>query len=273
MLVLAGVFGAMIGSFLNVVIHRLPKGENLAWPGSHCPKCGHDIRWFENLPIVSWLALRGRCRGCRQPISIRYPLVEALTAGLAVLVAWRFLAAPPEPQWPLFFAALVFTFALVPVTFIDFELRIIPDRITKPGMMLAPLISILVPGLHQTHWFPKIAPGAAALLLSALGMLAGAGAIWGMGALGKALFKKDAMGFGDVKLMGLAGGFLGPVGVLLAILLGCVSGAVAGILSWIITRDNYIPFGPFLSLGSLVMLLFRHDVVHFITVVYPSWFR
>jgi leader peptidase (prepilin peptidase)/N-methyltransferase len=272
-LILAGVFGSMLGSFLNVVIYRLPRRENLAWPGSHCPACGEPIRWFDNLPILSWLLLRGKCRSCRQGIRLRYPLVEALMAALAVLVAWRFLSEDGARDWARFAAALALTASLVAVTFIDAEHRIIPDRITKPGMIVAPLFSLVAPGLHQVHWIPDVAPPAAALLLSLAGILTGAGSIWLMGAAGRVLFKKEAMGLGDVKFMGMVGGFVGPVGVLLAVLLGCVVGSVAGILLWVLTRSHYIPFGPFLSLGTLTVLLFREDVVHFLTVTYPSLFR
>lgn len=272
-LVLTGIFGAMLGSFLNVVIHRLPEGENLAWPGSHCPKCGAAIRFYDNVPVLSWLALRGRCRACRAGISVRYPLVEALTAGLAVLVAWRFLTGPGGRDWARFAAALALTAALVAVTFIDLQHRIIPDRITKPGMVAAPILCLLAPALQQVQWIPEVPAAAAALLLSLLGMVVGAGSIWLMGVIGQAVFKKEAMGFGDVKFMGMVGGFLGPVGVLLAVLLACIAGSVIGILSWLITRDHYIPFGPFLSLGALGVLFFRPEVVHFITYTYPNLFR
>jgi leader peptidase (prepilin peptidase)/N-methyltransferase len=273
-LVIAGVFGAMIGSFLNVVICRLPERKSLVWPGSACPKCGGKIRALDNIPIFSWLILGGKCRSCKAPISIQYPVVEALTAGLAVLVAWRFVTAPPAPDWAHFAAAAALVLALVPVTFIDMKLTIIPDLITKPGMVVGPIFSIVAPGLHRTEWLTAegLTEPVAALLLSLLGILAGAGAIYGMGALGRLLFKKEAMGFGDVKLMGMCGAFIGPVGVLFAILIGCVLGSVGGILTKIITRSSYIPFGPFLSAGSIVVLLWYAEVWEFITVTYPGMF-
>ncbi|MEN8149856.1 MAG: prepilin peptidase [Planctomycetota bacterium] len=273
-LVCAGLFGAMFGSFLNVVILRLPEKKSLVWPGSACPKCGAKIRAVDNVPILSWLILGGKCRDCRAPISIQYPIVEALTAALTVATAWRFLLQPAAPDWAHFAVAEVLILALVPVTFIDLSLTIIPDRITKPGMVVAPVLSLVAPGLHRTEWLTGegLSEPMAALLLSLLGMLAGAGAIWGMGVLGKALFRKDAMGFGDVNLMGMAGGFVGPVGVLLAILIGCVAGSVAGILTFLVTRSRYIPFGPFLSVGTVVVLFFHDEVWHFITVTYPGMF-
>jgi len=277
-LVCAGLFGAMLGSFLNVVILRLPEKKSLVWPGSSCPKCGAKIRAFDNVPIFSWLLLGGKCRDCKVPISIQYPIVEALTSALTLATAWWFVVEPArqglEVDWAHFAAAEVLILALVPVTFIDLRLTIIPDRITKPGMVVAPIFSLMAPGLHRTEWLTGegLSEPMAALLLSLLGMLAGAGAIWGMGVLGKALFRKDAMGFGDVKLMGMAGGFVGPVGVLLAILIGCVAGSVGGILAFVITRSRYIPFGPFLSVGTVGVLFFYDDVWHFITVTYPGMF-
>jgi leader peptidase (prepilin peptidase)/N-methyltransferase len=273
-LVCAGLFGAMFGSFLNVVILRLPEKKSLVWPGSSCPKCGAKIRSFDNVPILSWLILGGRCRDCRAPISVQYPIVEALTAALTLATAWRFLLAPAQPDWARFAAAELLVLALVPVTFIDLRLTIIPDRITKPGMVAGPLLSLAAPALHRTEWLTGegLSAPVAALLLSLLGMAAGAGSIWGMGVLGTALFRKDAMGFGDVKLMGMAGAFVGPVGVLLAILIGCVIGSVGGILAWLVTRSRYIPFGPFLSAGTVIVLFFYDEVWHFITVTYPGMF-
>jgi len=274
-LVVAGVFGSMFGSFLNVVIYRLPERKSLVWPGSSCPACGAKIRAFDNVPILSWLLLRGKCRDCKAPISLQYPVVEALTAALTVAVAWRFLVGPGGSDWARFVAAEALVLALVPVTFIDLRLTIIPDLITKPGMVLGPVFSMIAPGLHRTEWLVEqgVNTPVAALIMSLLGMVVGAGAIWGMGVLGRLVFKKEAMGFGDVKLMGMAGAFTGPVGVLLSILIGCVIGSVGGILAWVITRSRYIPFGPFLSAGTVVVLLFYDDVWEFITVTYPGLFR
>ena len=191
--------------------------------------------------------------------------MEALTAGLVVALAARYLTGD-QREWGRFFVSVVFLAALIPVTFIDLKLRIIPDRITKPGMVLAPICSVLVPDMHQLSLLTGVAPRPAALILSLLGMLVGAGSIWLMGAAGKAVFKKDAMGFGDVKLMGMLGGFLGPVGVLMAILLACVVGAVVGVLGWVVTRSHYIPFGPFLSLGAVAVHFYRPELIQFFTV-------
>ncbi len=270
-LVLAGVFGSMLGSFLNVVIHRLPRRESIVWPGSHCPACGTSIPWYLNLPLVSYAVLRGRCAACGARISPRYVLVEALAAALAVGVADRFLLAEGGLAWGPFAAAMTLAAALVPVTFIDLEHRIIPDAITKPGMVAALLLSLLAPDLHQLSLLPGLGRTAAALLLSLAGMGVGAGVIWGMGGLGKMVFRKEAMGLGDVKFMGMVGGFTGPVGVLLVLLVACVAGALAGITYRLLTGKSYIPFGPFLSLGTLAVLFFRPEIIRFLTVTYPSW--
>jgi leader peptidase (prepilin peptidase)/N-methyltransferase len=275
-LVLAGVFGAMIGSFLNVVIHRLPEHESLVRPGSHCPACRAPVRWYDNLPILSWLILRGRCRDCRAPISPRYLLVEALTAALTLLVAVRWEGVGGSWSLSHCVAALVLVYPLVPVTFIDLKLKIIPDRITKPGMAVAVLVSLLVPDLHAPHIFSLTAmrnPHVASFLASLCGVLVGAGSIWFMGVAGKALFKKESMGFGDVKFMGMVGGFLGPVGVLLVVLIACLVGSVVGGLSWLLTKDHYLAFGPFLALGALLVLFYRPEILHFVTVTYPGYFQ
>ena len=292
-LILSGVVGAMFGSFLNVVIHRLPKRESLITPGSHCPHCETPISWYDNLPVLSWLILRGKCRHCQAGISPRYLGVELLTAGLTVLVAWIFLTSPAEPRWGMSLACVFLTYVLIPVTFIDLHGWIIPDRITKPGMALAPIISLMVPQLHAASplvgAFSQLGdkPGVVALLISLAGMAAGAGAILFMRVLGQILFRKEAMGLGDLKLMGMVGGFIGPVGVLMAILIGCVLGSVVGLPPYLAARirnrrskgdaeavetSSYIPFGPFLSAGALLVLLWRPAIVHFFTVTYPGLF-
>jgi leader peptidase (prepilin peptidase)/N-methyltransferase len=203
--------------------------------------------------------------------------VEALTAALFVFLAYRLVVAPGrlgDPDaWALLVVSAAFVSALVASSFIDLEHRIIPDRITKPGMVLAPLASLVAPELHQVRWLSEISPRPAALLLSLAGIAAGAGSIWFMGFLGKAIFRKEAMGLGDVKFMGLVGGVLGPLGVLLAILLACIVGSVIGGLRLLVTRKHYIPFGPYLSLGSVLVLFFRPEILHFVQHDYPRFVR
>jgi leader peptidase (prepilin peptidase) / N-methyltransferase len=238
--VLAGVLGALIGSFLNVVIHRLPLGESLAHPPSHCPNCGAPVKPYDNVPVVSWLLLRGRCRSCRAPISVRYPLVEALTAVLAALIPIRYGA--DSDVW----LGFAFLLVLIPVTFIDLDHRIIPNKITLPGAIVA---IVLVAVFQSDDLVEHLIAGVAAfmfLFIAALAYPAG-------------------MGMGDVKLAGVMGLFLGrSVGP--AMLAGLLAGTVVGIA--VIARKGAkegrktaIPFGPFLAFGGLVGLFAGDEIV------------
>jgi leader peptidase (prepilin peptidase)/N-methyltransferase len=236
---LAPIFGAIFGSFLNVVIWRLPRGENLATPPSHCPGCGAAVRPFDNVPVLSWLLLRGRCRDCHASISARYPLVEALTAVLMALVP---LVLGTGPEVWLGFALVLL---LVPITFIDLDHRIIPNKLTGPGAVLAvALVAALQPGELVEHLVAGVA--AAMFLLVAL------------------LAYPGGMGMGDVKLAGVLGLFLGrAVGpaMLVALVAGTVVGAVVMAAKGVKAgRKTAIPFGPFLALGGLVGL-FAGDAI------------
>lgn len=242
-----GLVGACIGSFLNVVIWRLPRGENLSHPGSHCPRCNQAIRWRDNLPIVSWLLLRARCRGCRAPISARYPGVEALTAALFVLAALRY----GPTNWPHTGAVAALLAALVAITFIDIDHRIIPDAITKPGMVLA-LVLAMIPavGLHPPEWIAGFKPGLSGLLRAGAGILAGLLVIYGVRLLGNLIFKKEAMGLGDAKLLGLVGGFTGPLGALYSLTLACIGGVFVHGGVVLVTRRRPKPCGMTLGEGA-----------------------
>jgi leader peptidase (prepilin peptidase)/N-methyltransferase len=223
-LVIAGCFGLVVGSFLNVVIWRLPRGESIVTPGSHCPGCDQPIRWFDNLPVLSWLLLRGRCRRCKTAIALRYPLVEALTGVLFVLAAAR---------WPGELATIIVVCAglaaLVAISFIDWDHKIIPDRITKPGIVVAVGVAPLTV-LHPPDWVDGLGPVPSAWLHAAAGAAAGALVIFVIRVLGSLAFRKEAMGLGDVKLLAFIGAFTGPIQVLYALVLACVGGAVVGIL-------------------------------------------
>ncbi|GIW71300.1 MAG: hypothetical protein KatS3mg102_0842 [Planctomycetota bacterium] len=290
--VAALALGACCGSFLNVVIHRLPRAEEGLGLGrprrSFCPRCRASIAWYDNLPLLSYLVLGGRCRSCRGTIPLRYFLVEAASAGLFVLVAYRTLILPPSPQWELALAQAALLAAMVAVAGIDLEHLIIPDRIDKPGMVLAPLVSCAVPALHAGHGdLQTLAAGLAALglgdgsaalegsrlgaaLASLLGIAFGAGLVGLIRWLGTLAFRKEAMGLGDVKYMGMLGGYLGWKGVLLALGVAVLSGALVGIAMKLLTREPYVPFGPFLSLGGAAALLFHHELVWALFVGYPS---
>jgi leader peptidase (prepilin peptidase) / N-methyltransferase len=235
---LATALGLIVGSFLNVVIYRLPRRESLSWPGSHCPQCGHPIRWYDNVPVVSWLLLRRRCRDCGEPIPWRYPLVELLT-GVAFLAA--FLVYGPE--WRTVQVA-VFLAALIAVSFIDLDHRIIPDRIVLPGAAVGLLTSIL---LDPSDWWVYCVAA-----LGAAGFLLVIGLIWPGG-----------MGFGDVKLALMMGAFLGG-GVIVALFLGFLAGGLSGVLLLATgkkKRRDKIPFGPFLSLGGAVTALWGSSIL------------
>jgi leader peptidase (prepilin peptidase)/N-methyltransferase len=237
---LAGGLGLLIGSFLNVVAYRLPRGESLAVPASHCPSCETPIKPYDNVPVLSWLMLRGRCRSCRSPIPWRYPLVElgtALLMALAVLVA-----GADQDAW----LGLAFVLLLVPVTVIDIDYRIIPNRLMIAGAVAAPAI------LALTH--PEQLPEHAIAAVAAGGFL-----------LLAAIARPGGMGMGDVKLAFVMGLFLGrEVGF--ALLVALVAGSVLG--AAIIARKGAaegrktaIPFGPFLALGGVVALLAGDPVV------------
>lgn len=275
----ACLLGAFVGSFLNVCIYRLPR-ENLhifrpAW--SRCTFCLTTIRWYDNIPVVSWLLLGAKCRDCKAPIGAIYPLVELLTSALFGLSAWLAIHEHPELAEPWQRAALFAVQAfllgsLLVSTFIDLELRIIPDELTYMGMILAPIAGVAFPFLHQLpgpgtvggaillkypalHSFLLANPHMQGLLQALLGMIAGGGSLWAVGFLGKVAFRKEAMGFGDVKYMAFLGGFLGATAILVTFVIAAIVGAVFGILAFLVTRDRTMAFGPYLSLGALVMTL------------------
>ncbi|HEX5224038.1 MAG TPA: prepilin peptidase [Solirubrobacteraceae bacterium] len=236
----AGVAGAIVGSFLNVVIYRLPRRESLVMPGSHCPACQAPVRPYDNVPIISWLLLRGRCRSCRATISPRYPLVEALTAALCVGAV---LAHDTAVGVVL---SLLTILVVVPVALIDLEHRIIPNRITLPGAVLALGLGLaLDPGGEPTRLIAGAAAGGF-LLLAALAYPGG-------------------MGMGDVKLAGLLGLTLGKA-VAPALLIALLSGTLVGIAVMARTgaregRKTAIPFGPFLALGAVVAAFAGNQLV------------
>lgn len=231
----------MVGSFLNVVSHRLPRGESLVHPGSHCPHCSTAIKPYDNIPVLGWLLLRGRCRACGQPISVRYPLVEALTAVLAVAVVLT-KASPRDVVLGLLLVGI-----LVPIALIDLERRIIPNKITLPAAIAAVVIGV---ALHPAGVSEQLIAGAAAAGFLLVFVLA----------------YPRGMGMGDVKLAGVLGLFLGrsvAVALLAAVLAGAILGAIVmarvGVKQG---RKTAVPFGPFLAFGGLVGLYAGPAIVH-----------
>jgi leader peptidase (prepilin peptidase)/N-methyltransferase len=242
---LAAITGAAIGSFLNVVIYRLPHGFHLGLPSrSACPKCKRRLRWYENIPILSYLVLRGRCAGCSSLVSLRYPLVEVLTALLFVAVYKYFgISLSTLYYW-------VFVAALLAITFIDLDHRIIPDAISLPLAALGVAGSFLIPQLG--------------ILSSVLGVLLGGGLFWFMGWAYEKATGREGLGFGDVKMLAMIGAFLGPKGTIGTILISSVSGSIVGLVLMIAHKKNLklaIPYGPFLALGALIYLFWGDDLV------------
>lgn len=280
MLAGSAALGAIIGSFLNVVIHRLPRGESIVFPNSRCPSCDTAIRPYDNVPVLSYLLLRGRCRACGAAISARYPAVEALTALLFAAVFLHAALRPALPFGPVFFASLLFDFvfvaALVALIFIDAEHMLLPNAITYPGMVFAVVARLALPYLVGPHAFedlPSLMNGpfsswpawAASLAGAVLGALAGGGSLWLMGWLWERLRGVEAMGLGDVKMMLMVGAYLGWPLTVLTIFLGVVTGSLAGV-SLMLKRGErdmqmLLPFGIFLGVGALVSLLFGGAIV------------
>lgn len=229
--VVAGLFGLAVGSFLNVCSLRWPREESVIAPRSRCPECGTPIRWYDNVPLVGWILLKGRCRTCGARISIQYPLVE-LGTGLVWAGMFLHWGVSGEALRGAAFLTLLFGIALS-----DARFYIIPDEFTLGGGML---------GLALAFF-----PGGVGIVEAAGGALAGFGVLWGIGALGRRIFKKEAMGGGDIKMMAMVGAFLGPAGVLLTIFLGSFLGAVIfGPVSW--KTGKLVPFGIFLAAGAAV---------------------
>ncbi len=279
-LVVAAVFGAIIGSFLNALIYRLPlRHERKFGKRSVCPYCGASIPAYLNIPILAWLWLRGKAACCGAKIHWRYPLVEAITAVMFFVLA----KYPPSGigltvdtiSFDTLMPSLLhgfFVANLIACTFIDFDHRILPNPLTYSLMIVGILGAWLVPGLAGE--LPRgVDPSVGSLMISALGFGVGWGVTWGVRVLSSSVFRKEAMGFGDVKLMGGVGAFLGWDGALLTFFLGCVSGAVFGVVSKIVTKDSEIAFGPFLVLGALFTLFWRAPIVEFLTVTWPEWQR
>ncbi len=242
-LVVAGLFGLITGSFLNVVIYRLPRGKSVVWPASACGGCGRELRWFENVPIVSWVVLGAKCARCRSPISVQYPLVEATTAVLFVLVTWL------TPAGPLLAARLIFVCGLVVLFGIDLEHQILPNSITLPGIVAGLIFSLAGP------------PGPRD---AALGVLLGGGLLYATAAGYYLWRREEGLGMGDVKMLAMIGAFLGWQAVLLTLVLASLSGAVIGMAMMALQRGTMkyaLPFGTFLALGALVAMLAGQPIV------------
>jgi leader peptidase (prepilin peptidase)/N-methyltransferase len=289
----AALYGLMVGSFQNAAIYPLPReGLSLGNPKrSLCPGCGRQVRARENIPVLSWILLRGRCAGCGWRIPWRYPFVELLTAGLFVFAAWW---APRQGgSWDLILVWWLVLAGIVVATFVDFDFFEIPDEVSIGGMVVGPIASLLVPDLHAATWLAvRLSEGDGvdrfgALIGSLAGMAAGGGVLYAIGALGSKAFGRDAMGFGDVKLLAAGGAFVGPGGALAALLLGAFVASFFGLGNMVrfacLSRRRararggskplgrslsvgriaarYLPFGPYLGMGIGIVLVDWNPVV------------
>jgi leader peptidase (prepilin peptidase)/N-methyltransferase len=242
--------GLAIGSFLNVVIHRLPRRESLVSPGSRCPSCGYALGAADNVPVLSWVLLGGRCRKCRTRISVRYPVIELATA--AVFIAHYYVFG-----WtPLLAVRLVFASSLVALFAIDLEHHLLPDAITLPGIVAGLLASLFLP------------PGFRDALI---GILAGGGVLW---LIGEAYFRyagEEGMGGGDVKMLAMIGAFLGWKLVIVTLVFSSIAGAVIGLAVIAVRRGGMkyaLPYGTFLSVAALVASLYGEQIVRWYTGLY-----
>jgi leader peptidase (prepilin peptidase)/N-methyltransferase len=255
------LFGSIIGSFLNVCIYRIPRGLSIVFPSSKCPSCNNPIKPRDNIPILSYLLLKGKCRICHTGIPFRYPLVELINALLYVMVLMRF---GPHFSWFLI-VYFVLVSSLVVITFIDLDFQIIPNSITLPGIPLALILgSMLLPDP-----FARTEP--MGFKASAVGVLFGGGLFYGIGILGSLVFKKEAMGGGDIKMMSMLGGVLGWKGIILTTFISSLVGSLVGI-SLIISKggkvSTKIPFGPYLALGALFSLFLGQEIL----IWFLPWF-
>jgi len=242
-LVAAGVFGLCIGSFLNVVIYRLPLGQSLATPPSRCRKCGYLLRWFDNIPVLSWLFLRGRCRKCGTNVSWQYPVVELVTGALFVLVVWL------TPPGPLLASRLLLVCALIALFGIDLEHQILPNVITLPGIVIGLMLSAIAP------------PG---IKDAAIGVLVGGGLLYAIAGAYYLWRREEGMGMGDVKMLAMLGAFLGWKAVLVTVILASFSGAIVGLAMMAAQRGSMkyaLPFGTFLAIGAVIAMFVGEPLV------------
>ena len=248
--VVVGLLGLVVGSFLNVVVHRVPRRESIITPGSRCPACGHSLRPWENIPVISWVLLRGRCHGCGAAIAWRYPALELL-GGLLALIVFSQVGLTLE-----LLPALIFTWALLALTLIDLETSLLPNRITKPGIVAGLLLNGLAafwPGLALTTPFNAL-----------LGVVVGYGGLWLLSTGYYLVTGRHGIGGGDLKLLGMIGAWLGWQAVFVTLFIAAISGGLVAV-SYLLRgkgRDYAIPFGPYLALGGWLMQLWPQEIVH-----------
>lgn len=275
------VFGSIVGSFLNVCIFRIPENKSIIFPSSQC-SCGAKIAWYDNIPILSWVLLKGRCRECHKKISLRYPIIEGLT-GLLFLLSAKHL------EGSMLFCGLALIGILICATFIDFDHMIIPDRFTIGGFVAGICLSFIFPEIHgygQASKLPWFVEGIRSGIIAIIGGCIGSGVVLWIALLGEIVFKKEVMGFGDVKLLGCIGAFLGWKGAVFSIFGGAFLGSI--ILVPLLLLQNglgreflttakadpekeegtLVPFGPWLAVGAIAYLIYLRQPVndYFVTL-------
>jgi leader peptidase (prepilin peptidase)/N-methyltransferase len=260
--VIALLAGLLIGSFLNVCIYRLPRDLSIVRPRSFCPACERTIAWYDNVPVLSFLVLRGRCRHCREPIPLRYPVVELATA---ILFSWTVYEFGPSLSA---FKLCLFEAILVTLIAADFEERILPDEFTLGGVaagLILAWFAPLRPGLSLVVASSVHNPRALSLIEAAIGASVGAGALWLVAKIYEVVRRREGMGLGDVKMVAMIGAFLGLQGALLTLIAGSIAGGAGGLIYITATRKNpstyELPFGSFLGLAALAMAVFGDAIV------------
>ena len=253
--------GACIASFLNVVIWRVPRGESIVSPPSHCPKCNALIKWYQNIPILAWLALRGKCANCKAPISPRYILIEAL-GGLLFLAAFREygLTIDTPVMW-------IWISLMIVGSMIDFDHKLLPDFVTVGGMVLGVgfvMVKVALAALCMGGFDLALA---SPVLVSMVGLVFGCGLLWLIRFLGSKAFKREAMGLGDVFLMGAVGALFGPVAVLVTLILSSVFGSIVGVSMVALSKTKFgkfveIPYGPYICMGCLAWMFYGPELVN-----------
>jgi leader peptidase (prepilin peptidase) / N-methyltransferase len=258
------IFGSIVGSFLNVCIHRMPDGQSVVWPRSHCPKCKKRIPGYDNVPFISYILLKGKCRSCHEKISLRYPLVELLTALISVALFIRYGLTYD------FFIYMVMAWGLIIATFVDIQHRIIPDEVSVGGMIIG-FILISIKGVELNPLGFTFRP----MLQALFGIIVGGGIIYLTGVIFDLVYFKllkrpaingetESMGGGDVKLLAMIGAFMGWQRAVLTFFLAPFFGLVIGIINLVCKKDHTIPYGPFLSIAALISLFWAQDLIRFI---------
>ncbi len=239
--------GAAVGSFLNVLIFRIPEGQSIVLPSSHCQKCGHAVRVYDNIPIISYLILRGNCRDCHEKISLQYPVVEGIAAILSLLLFLKFGLSLK------YLFSFIFTCALIVITFIDLRHQIIPDVISLPGIPIFFLLAVFF--MDVTVWE------------ALLGILIGGGCLFAIAFIYEIITKREGMGGGDIKLLAMLGAFLGWKSLFFILFVSSLLGAVVGVSAMIIKGQDMkyaVPFGPFLSIAAVAYLFVGADMMKFL---------